>query len=33
MIVSGGKIGTQVELAPTDLVRLIGAKTAPIAVR
>ncbi len=33
MIVSGGKIGTQVELAPADLVRLIGAKTAPIAVR
>lgn len=33
IIVSGGKIGTQVELAPADLVRLIGAKTAPIAVR
>ncbi|QAT50872.1 Cys-tRNA(Pro) deacylase [Caproiciproducens sp. NJN-50] len=33
MIVSGGKIGTQVELAPTDLMRLTGAKTAPVAIR
>lgn len=33
MIVSGGKIGTQVELAPADLMRLTGAKTAPIAIR
>lgn len=33
MIVSGGKIGTQVELAPKDLIRLISAKTAPIAIR
>lgn len=32
MMVSGGKIGTQVELAPADLMRLIGAKIAPIAV-
>lgn len=30
MIVSGGKIGTQVELAPTDLMRCIGARTASI---
>jgi Cys-tRNA(Pro)/Cys-tRNA(Cys) deacylase len=33
MIVSGGKIGTQVELAPADLMRLTGASTAPIAIR
>ena len=32
MIVSGGKIGTQVELAPGDLIRLTGAETAPITV-
>lgn len=31
MIVSGGKIGTQVELAPRDLEALTGAVTAAIA--
>ena len=31
MIVSGGKIGTQVELAPRDLKALTGAVTAAIA--
>lgn len=31
MIVSGGKIGTQVELAPRDLMALTGAATAQIA--
>ena len=30
--VSGGKIGTQVELAPTDLLRLTGADTADLTV-
>ncbi|OCM99938.1 aminoacyl-tRNA deacylase [Clostridium sp. W14A] len=33
MIVSGGKIGTQVELSPKDLMRVAGAKTAPVAIR
>ncbi|MCI1966004.1 MAG: Cys-tRNA(Pro) deacylase [Oscillospiraceae bacterium] len=33
VIVSGGKIGTQVELSPGDLMRLTGAKAAPIAIR
>lgn len=33
MIVSGGKIGTQVELVPADLMRLTGAKAAPVAIR
>jgi Cys-tRNA(Pro)/Cys-tRNA(Cys) deacylase len=33
IIVSGGRIGTQVELAPSDLVRLIGAKAAPICMK
>lgn len=28
IIVSGGKIGTQVELAPADLIALVGASTA-----
>ena len=32
MLVSAGKIGAQVELAPADLLRLAGAKTAEIAV-
>ena len=30
MLVSGGRIGAQVELAPSDLIRLTGAGTAPI---
>jgi Cys-tRNA(Pro)/Cys-tRNA(Cys) deacylase len=30
IVVSGGKIGTQVEFAPDDLVRLIDAKYAPL---
>ncbi|WP_283610296.1 Cys-tRNA(Pro) deacylase [Faecalispora anaeroviscerum] len=30
IIVSGGKIGTQVELAPADLITLIAASTAPL---
>lgn len=30
--VSGGKIGTQVELAPADLLNLVRAKTADISV-
>ena len=30
IIVSGGKIGTQVELAPADLIALIGATTASL---
>lgn len=33
MIVSGGKIGTQVELAPAELMRLTGGKAAPLAMR
>jgi len=33
IIVSGGRIGTQVELAPSDLIRLIGAKAAPICMK
>lgn len=32
MIVSGGRIGTQVELAPDDLIRLTGAGTAGITL-
>ncbi len=32
IIVSGGRIGTQVELTPSDLIRLIGAKAAPICM-
>lgn len=31
MIVSGGKIGTQVELSPRDLKALTGAAAAPVA--
>lgn len=31
IFVSAGRRGLQIELAPTDLVRLIGAVTAPIA--
>ena len=31
ILVSGGRIGTQVEVAPKDLLGFIGAKTAPIA--
>ncbi|BAJ27897.1 MULTISPECIES: Cys-tRNA(Pro) deacylase [Kitasatospora] len=31
VFVSAGKRGTEVELAPADLVRLTGARTAPIA--
>lgn len=31
MMVSAGKIGTQVELAPKDLIALTGAKTAAVA--
>lgn len=31
MIFSGGKIGFQIEMAPADLLRLVGAKVAPIA--
>ena len=30
VVVSGGKIGTQIELTPTDLIGLVGAKTADI---
>ncbi|MBC8570758.1 Cys-tRNA(Pro) deacylase [Zongyangia hominis] len=30
LIVSGGKIGYQIELSPRDLMALTGAKTAPI---
>ena len=30
IVVSGGKIGTQIELAPDDLIRLIGAEYAPL---
>ena len=30
IVVSGGKIGTQIELAPDDLVTLIGAEYAPL---
>ena len=33
MIVSGGRIGAQVELAPGDLIRLTGAGTGKITVR
>lgn len=32
IMVSGGKIGTQVELSPQDLLSISRAKTAPIAV-
>ena len=32
VIVSGGKIGTQVQLAPADLLSLIGGKFAPITM-
>lgn len=32
VIVSGGKIGTQVELSPKDIVKLIGATYADIAL-
>lgn len=32
VIVSGGKIGTQVQLSPTDLLSLIGGKFAPITM-
>ena len=31
IMVSAGKIGTQVELAPVDLIDFIGAKLAPLA--
>jgi len=31
IMVSGGKIGTQVELSPRALLDFIGASTAPIA--
>ena len=31
VLVSGGKIGTQVELAPDDLIRLTSGTTAAIA--
>jgi len=30
IIVSGGKIGFQVEIAPRDLIQLINAETGPI---
>ena len=30
ILVSGGKVGTQVELSPQDLLALVGASTAPI---
>lgn len=33
MIVSAGKIGHQVELAPADLLALTGGKTAPLIAR
>lgn len=33
MIVSAGKIGWQIELAPCDLMKLIGAETADITTR
>ena len=29
-MVSGGRIGTQIECAPADLIRLTRGKTAPI---
>ena len=32
ILFSGGKIGTQVEMAPADLLTLIGAQAAPLAV-
>lgn len=31
MIVSGGKIGFQIELEPSDLIRITGALTSPVA--
>ena len=31
ILVSGGKLGFQVELAPADLAKLVGAEVAPIA--
>ena len=32
VIVSGGKIGTQIETAPADLLKLVRAKTASITM-
>lgn len=31
ILVSGGRIGTQVEVAPSDLLKITNGKTAPIA--
>ena len=33
MLVSAGKIGAQVELAPAELIRMAGASTAPLCKR
>lgn len=32
IIFSGGRIGAQVEVAPADLLRLVGGSTAPVAI-
>lgn len=32
ILVSGGRIGTQVEVAPSDLLKITNGKTAPIAI-
>ena len=32
IIFSGGKIGAQVEVAPADLLRLVGGSTAPVVI-
>jgi Cys-tRNA(Pro)/Cys-tRNA(Cys) deacylase len=32
ILVSGGRVGTQVEVAPDDLLKITNGKTAPIAM-
>ena len=32
ILFSGGRIGAQVEVAPADLLRLVGGSTAPVAI-